>query len=71
MKLEITPEPSPAEREAIEHALTRVLAAARGQSPWREAGVRENTKRSHRHHPGRFDADAISPPGSGRGAASQ
>jgi hypothetical protein len=45
MKLEIEPEPSPAERTAIERALARVLAAApRLRSPWREAGVRENTE---------------------------
>lgn len=45
MKLEIKPEPSPAERKAIERALTRMLAAApRLRSAWREAGVRENTE---------------------------
>lgn len=45
MKLEIKPEPSPAERTAIERALARVPAkAARPRSAWREAGVRENTQ---------------------------
>ena len=45
MKLEIKPEPSPAERKAIERALGRVLAAApRLRSAWRDAGVRENTE---------------------------
>jgi len=45
MKLEIKPEPSPAERTAIERALARVLEAApRLRSAWREAGVRENTE---------------------------
>jgi hypothetical protein len=45
MKLEIKPEPSPAERTAIERALARVLEAApRLRSAWRDAGVRENTE---------------------------
>jgi len=45
VKLEIRPEPSPAERKAIERALARVLAALpRPTSAWREAGVRENTE---------------------------
>jgi hypothetical protein len=45
VKLEIRPEPSPAERKAIERALARALAASpRPPSAWREAGVRENTE---------------------------
>ena len=45
MKLEIKPDPSAAERKAIERAMARVLAAApRRRSAWREAGVRENTE---------------------------
>jgi hypothetical protein len=71
VKLEIRPEPSPAERKAIERALARDLAAApRLWSAWREAGVRENTKRQPRH-PRTFDAGAVDPPDSGRGAAPQ
>ena len=70
MKLEITPEPSPSERKAIERALGCVLAGGDARSAWRDAGVRENTEGSQRH-PGTFDADAVSPPESGRGAASQ
>jgi hypothetical protein len=46
MKLEIKPEPTPAERTAIERALARALAAApRLRSAWHEAGVRESTER--------------------------
>jgi hypothetical protein len=46
VKLEIRPEPSPAERKAIERALARVLAAApRLNSAWREADLQENTER--------------------------
>jgi hypothetical protein len=43
VKLEITPEPAPEEREAIERALARLLAesAPEGSAWWRE-GVREN-----------------------------
>jgi len=45
MRLEIKPEPSSAERTAIERALARTLdAAPRLRSAWREAGVRENTE---------------------------
>ena len=46
MKLEIRPEPSPAERKAIERALARVLAAApRLNSAWRDADLGEDTER--------------------------
>jgi hypothetical protein len=45
MKLEIKPDPSPAERKAIERALALVLGAPwRLRSAWGEAGVRENTQ---------------------------
>lgn len=45
MKLEIKPDPSPAERKAIERALALVLGSpSRLRSAWREAGVRENTQ---------------------------
>ena len=45
MKLEIKPEPSPAERKAIERALARMLeAAVRLRSAWHDTGVRENTE---------------------------
>jgi hypothetical protein len=48
VKLEIRPDPSPAERTAIEKALARVLAASdRSPSAWRDAGVRENTEREN------------------------
>ena len=71
MKLELKPEPSPAERKAIERALARDLAAApRLRSVWREAGVCENTKRQRRH-PTAFGAGAVDPPESGWGAAPQ
>lgn len=71
MKLEITPEPSPAERKAIERALALALAGARRpESAWREQGVRESTER-WRRHPTPFDAGAGYPPGSGGGASSE
>jgi hypothetical protein len=45
MELEITPEPSDVEREAIEAALRRLLAGttlpAAYSSAWRQAGLRE------------------------------
>jgi hypothetical protein len=51
MDVEVDPEPEPAEREAIEAALERVLedrfaapAAALYASPWRLAGLRENVR---------------------------
>jgi hypothetical protein len=62
VKLEITPEPSAAERKAIEKALALVLAARpRVTSAWREAGVHQNTE-EERGHPPRFGAVAASPP---------
>ncbi len=48
MDAEITPEPTPAEREALHLALERLLADERegtrdaGASAWWRAGVREN-----------------------------
>jgi hypothetical protein len=43
---EIRPEPTPEEREAIEHALERLLAGPElppaYTSAWREAGIAEN-----------------------------
>lgn len=46
MKLEIWPEPSPAERKAIEQALARTLAVTpRLKSAWRDADLQENTER--------------------------
>jgi hypothetical protein len=43
MELEITPEPSPEEREAIERALARLLAeGADERSGWWREGVAEN-----------------------------
>lgn len=43
MEFEITPEPSPEEREAIERALARLLAeAAEERSGWWRQGVAEN-----------------------------
>jgi hypothetical protein len=43
MELEITPEPPPEEREALERALARLLAEpARERSAWWREGVREN-----------------------------
>lgn len=62
MKLAIRPEPSPAERRAIERTLARALAVSpRPTSAWREAGVRENTEQE-REHPPTFGAAAASPP---------
>ena len=50
MELEITPEPTPPEREALLRGLERLLAAGREpplpapyRSGWRDAGVREAT----------------------------
>ncbi|MDQ2982420.1 MAG: hypothetical protein M3R70_00630 [Actinomycetota bacterium] len=48
MDFQIAPEPEPAEREALETALERLLA--RGEAPgpyrsaWRDLGVRENVE---------------------------
>lgn len=46
MPFEITPEPSPEEREALDAALERLLAGEATPpayaSAWREAGIREN-----------------------------
>jgi hypothetical protein len=47
VELEITPEPTPDERRAVELALAAELAAAERiaatRSAWHEQGVRENT----------------------------
>lgn len=44
MKLEIKPEPTPEEREAIERALAGAhQEALRLASAWHDEGVRENT----------------------------
>ena len=52
MELEIKPDPSPAERTAIESALARVLEApSRLRSAWREEGLRENTEPEPRSEP--------------------
>ncbi len=67
MKLEITPEPTPDERKAIERALA---ASPRVPSEWHEAGVRENTRWQGRH-PRTFDAGTDYPLESGRGATPQ
>ncbi|HZB85029.1 MAG TPA: hypothetical protein VE289_00560 [Gaiellaceae bacterium] len=43
MKLEITPEPPPEEREALERALARLLEESGDQrSAWWRAGIQEN-----------------------------
>lgn len=43
MELEIRPEPSPEEREALERAFARLLAEPEdGRSAWWAAGVRES-----------------------------
>lgn len=45
MELEITPEPSPEEREALERALARLLqepASAQERSAWWREGIRES-----------------------------
>ena len=47
MDFEITPEPSSAEREALAAALQKLLSGETVPraylSPWRNAGIRENT----------------------------
>jgi hypothetical protein len=49
VELEITPEPTPREREALLRGLERLLAGRAASlppayvSPWREAGIREST----------------------------
>jgi hypothetical protein len=47
MELEITPEPSPEEREVLEQALTRLLAADSAAEPsaWWRAGLEEALSR--------------------------
>jgi hypothetical protein len=44
VEIEITPEPTPEERTAIEAALARLLdgAVRDGASPWWQAGLRES-----------------------------
>jgi len=42
-ELEITPEPSPDERAAIEPAVARLLEHGSHASPWWQAGVLEAT----------------------------
>ena len=43
MRLEITPEPTPEEREALEEALARLLERPSGpRTPWSRRGVEEN-----------------------------
>jgi hypothetical protein len=43
MKPEITPEPSPEEREALEEALARLLEPpSEPRTPWWRRGVEEN-----------------------------
>jgi hypothetical protein len=43
MKPEITPEPTPGEREALEEALARLLdPPAEPRTPWWRRGVEEN-----------------------------
>jgi hypothetical protein len=44
MKLEITPEPAPEEREALEHAFGQLLDEGRpgARSAWWRAGVEES-----------------------------
>ena len=43
MQLEITPEPAPEEREALERALARLLAEpAPERSAWWHEGIHEN-----------------------------
>jgi hypothetical protein len=45
MDLEITPDPPPEEREAVERALARLLAEpSEGRSAWWREGVRENLR---------------------------
>ena len=48
MRYEISPEPDPNEREALEAALARLLAAEEKPAPyrsrWREAGLRESVE---------------------------
>jgi hypothetical protein len=45
MDLEITPEPPPDEREAVERALTRLLAEPRdARGAWWREGIRENVR---------------------------
>jgi hypothetical protein len=47
MELEITPEPTPEEREAIERALT-VLRRERAASPWWASGLDQDTDGAER-----------------------
>ena len=43
MGIEVTPEPSPDEREALERALARLLEEpAEPRSPWWREGIRES-----------------------------
>jgi hypothetical protein len=54
MDVEITPEPTPGEREALVRGLERLLAGRRTveppsyRSPWRRAAIREGTGAPHR-----------------------
>lgn len=51
MELEITPEPTPAERAAIERALTE-LASADGRSTWWREGLEDALDREPEARPG-------------------
>jgi hypothetical protein len=42
--VEINPEPTPEEREALLAALARMNGPAREASPWWEAGIRESVE---------------------------
>ena len=44
MDLEISPEPTPEEREALLAALARLNGRAGGGSAWWEAGIRESVE---------------------------
>ncbi len=54
MDLEVTPEPSPGELEALRDAVRRQLLPATGarESPWWREGVRENTSEEEADVPG-------------------
>ncbi|MCC6222672.1 MAG: hypothetical protein IT201_04170 [Thermoleophilia bacterium] len=52
MEVEITPEPTPAERAAIECALAK-LAPASGRSPWWRDGLEDALDRELDLGPGR------------------